>query len=225
MSRMLASVNCLEEALLVQQLGASIIDMKQPAKGALGALPVDVVTDIVRALGTDTTTSATIGDLPMHPELVVAAVLKMASSGVSFVKLGIFADGDVVATLQALSPYSDKLALIAVLFADQPADFALIPAIAEAGFRGVMLDTQNKSSGRLSQILRPEQLKQFVDNAKAQQLLCGLAGSLRLSDLDYLNNLGADYLGFRGGLCHEDQRTAQLDPNKIKAIQQALAAA
>jgi dihydroneopterin aldolase len=40
MNKMLASVNSINEALIAQQAKVDIIDLKQPARGALGALDI-----------------------------------------------------------------------------------------------------------------------------------------------------------------------------------------
>jgi uncharacterized protein (UPF0264 family) len=65
-------------------------------------------------------------------------------------------------------------------------------------------------------------IEHFVLGAKAHQLLYGLAGSLRLSDISALVSYQADYLGFRGALCRQHRRTAQLDRLAIQQIRQAL---
>ena len=47
MTGMLASVATLAEARLVEESGVDIIDLKNPAEGALGALPLAEVVRIV----------------------------------------------------------------------------------------------------------------------------------------------------------------------------------
>jgi uncharacterized protein (UPF0264 family) len=42
-----------------------------------------------------------------------------------------------------------------------------------------MLDTMDKTKGSLTQVMPLETIQAFVKSAKQQQLLCGLAGSLR----------------------------------------------
>lgn len=88
MSAMLASVNSLQEALFVETFAVDVIDLKQPAQGALGALDVDSVKEIVARLNPDTLVSATVGDLPMQPEVLFDAVDAMAATGVDYVKIG-----------------------------------------------------------------------------------------------------------------------------------------
>ena len=47
MTGMLASVNSIEDALLALSAGVNIIDLKQPALGALGALDMATVKQVV----------------------------------------------------------------------------------------------------------------------------------------------------------------------------------
>lgn len=223
MSGMLASVNSLDEALLVSRLGVDIIDLKQPSQGALGALDTVDVRCIVECLGSNIPISATIGDLPMQATLLSGAVESMIATGVDYVKIGFFPDGDWDACIEGLTPSARQgHALIAVLFADTQPDFTVIPSLAKAGFRGVMLDTQDKSAGSLTQCMPMPLLQAFVDSAKSYGLLTGLAGSLRLADVGPLSLLGADYLGFRGALCRQHDRVAALDDVQIRAIRQQL---
>mgnify|MGYP000916099753 FL=1 len=81
-TKWLASVQSLEEAQSLNACLPDILDMKQPAKGALGALPVDMVEDIVKWVSGRCVTSATIGDLPMKFDVIEPAMLHMAGTGV-----------------------------------------------------------------------------------------------------------------------------------------------
>lgn len=221
MSKMLASVNSLAEARLVSQFKVDIVDLKQPEQGALGALAVATVAEIVDGLKQQATISATVGDLPMQPELVCEAVQNMAATGVDFVKIGFFPGGDWQGTIAGLSATARQgHALIAVLFADTDPDFAVVESLAAAGFRGVMLDTMDKQRGSLTGLMALEQLRDFVSTAKNHGLLCGLAGSLKAGDIPELLPLNADYLGFRGALCRQSCRTAELDESQIVEIKE-----
>lgn len=223
MTGMLASVKNLAEARQVCALGVDIVDLKQPENGALGALSVNEVRQIVTQLDAQQSISATIGDLELIPATVFHAVREMAATGVNYVKIGIFPHENPIATIQALSRLSQQgVQLIAVLFADSQPDFKLLTKLKTAGFCGVMLDTQNKQLGSLIQVLDWQLIQQFVFMARELGLLCGLAGSLKLTDIAALLPLQADYLGFRGGLCHDNNRIASLDPKQIQAIQQKI---
>lgn len=221
MTGMLASVNSLAEALLVEAAAVDIIDLKQPARGALGALDIAVVAEIVRHLQPASCVSATIGDLPMQPELILPAVQAMAATGVNYVKIGFFPGGDWQACIDGLQVFAAQgVALVAVLFADTHPDMAIIDALYKAGFRGAMLDTADKQLGSLTQLMALDELQTFVDRVASLGLLSGLAGSLRADDVARLLPLGADYLGFRGALCRQHSRTAQLDVTQISILRE-----
>ena len=224
MTAMLASVNSLNEARLVRGHNVDIIDLKQPAKGALGALDARTVAEIVADLKPAARISATVGDLPMQSDLVCKAVRAMAATGVDYIKIGFFPGGDWQSCITALAAVASQgKALIAVLFADTRPDFTIIETLAGAGFRGVMLDTMDKRRGSLTRLLTLAELQQFIRLSKDYSLLSGLAGSLAESDIAGLLPLNADYLGFRGALCRGSQRTAQLDAEQIARIRQLLA--
>lgn len=223
MTGMLASVNCLEEALLAESFQVDVIDLKQPAQGALGALAVETVSEILSKLKPDTVISATVGDLPMQPDLVSGAVRAMAATGVDYIKIGFFPGGDWKACLERLGSIADQgYALIAVLFADARPDLTVVPLLSQSGFRGVMLDTRDKNQGSLTEVMNMIELQDFVTMAQEYSLLAGLAGSLRFKDIEHLLPLKPDYLGFRGALCEQQCRTARLDRGQIALIRRFL---
>ena len=223
MTGMLASVNSLAEARLVLQAGVDIIDLKQPEQGALGALALADVKAIVAEVNGRCPVSATIGDLPMHAGLVYNAVKAMAETGVDYVKIGFFPDGDWQDTVDKLSDLTAlNYRLIAVLFADTQPDFSILSALKTAGFTGVMVDTMDKNGGSLTQWMSEHVITAFVKEAKEQSLLCGLAGSLRLADVNVLLAYQPDYLGFRGALCQAHERVGQLNLSAVQAIKQLI---
>jgi uncharacterized protein (UPF0264 family)/CheY-like chemotaxis protein len=222
MTGMLASVNSVEEALQALSANVDIIDLKQPSLGALGALETDLVKSIVDEINGRCPVSATVGDLPMQPGIVYRAVKAMAETGVDYVKIGFFPDGDWQGTIEKLATLPRTMNLIAVLFADTQLDFAVVDSLKDAGFKGVMLDTMNKKNGPLTQVMVKTDIARFVRLARDRSLLCGLAGSLRLKDIAELMLYQPDYLGFRGALCLEHNRTAQLSRSSMIQIKQAI---
>jgi dihydroneopterin aldolase len=216
----LASVRNMEEAVLALDHGADIVDFKEPASGALGALPVEVIRSCLGALAGRVATSATIGDVELEPDAVLTAVQHIASTSVDYVKIGLF-EGDLPATLAALVSIARRRNLIAVMFADRSPDLAVIDQIADAGFAGIMLDTADKSRGSLTTHLPVSVLAEFIQRGHARGMLVGLAGSLRYEDIALLGSLGADYLGFRSALTLV-MRAGPLSGSAVAAIRQAL---
>lgn len=208
--------------------GADFIDAKDPEAGALGALPLATIQTIRACLPADAVTSAVAGDDEDIGHLADSA-LAIAATGVSFVKLGL---GRATARPAAVAELGRLLGrrgrFIAVLFADEDPPLPLTISLQEAGFAGVMLDTRQKKGIRLPDLLTTDQLASFVADCRRLDLMCGLAGSLRLEDIEPLAALGPDYLGFRGGLCLAGDRRSQLDPlaighaaRRLQAIRQS----
>lgn len=226
MTALLASVRSREEAALALAGGADLIDLKEPRRGALGALPPETAAELVRFVAGRRPVSATLGDLPMVPALLRAAAERTAASGADYIKVGLFSSSQSLACVRALEPLARRgCRLVAVLFADQAPDWAWLPEIAAAGFSGVMLDTADKNRGGLRIHLDDGTLAGFMGHARVRGLTVGLAGSLREEDIGPLKALAPDFLGFRGALCGKGERTGEIDPARIAAVRARLAAA
>jgi (5-formylfuran-3-yl)methyl phosphate synthase len=222
MTRLLASATNLDEAAVALGLGADIIDLKDPSRGALGGLPVGVIRSIVGRVAGRRPVSATVGDLPADPDLLVRAVHAVGDTGVDYVKVGLFSPRDLEDFLLAMSRLAPRHALIAVLFADRTPPLERLERFAAAGTRGIMLDTADKTGGSLLNHVSLARLERFVSSARSLSLLSGLAGSLRLGDIPLLLPLSPDYLGFRGALCRGTERTLRLDPDRFGAVRRAV---
>jgi uncharacterized protein (UPF0264 family) len=224
MTGMLASVMNKAEALQVLKVGVSIIDLKQPSKGALGALSVADVKEIVQLINGRCLVSATIGDLPMEAEIVVNAIRNMAETGVDYVKIGVFPEGNLDKTLSKINCLNTlKVSLVAVLFADSLPDLTVIERLKTVGFKGVMLDTLDKKKGALTDIMPFQHIAEFINKAKENTLLSGLAGSLTRGDIKTLMTLNPDYLGFRGALCTQGNRVSTLEYKAVVRLKKEMA--
>lgn len=221
--RFLASVTSEAEARLAAREGADIIDCKDPAAGALGALPHEIVAAVRASLPATIPVSATIGDLPAEPERVLEAARAMAATGCDIVKIGLFPGGDALDTIAHLGcNLAASTPLVAVLMADAPRDPALVSALGDAGFAGVMLDTASKDGRTLLDHCAPDALRAFIAEAHDAGLLAGLAGSLRLAQIPELLALRPDVLGFRGALCRERDRRSALDVSAVADVRAAI---
>jgi uncharacterized protein (UPF0264 family) len=167
--------------------------------------------------------SATIGDLPADADLIVASAAEMAETGVDIVKIGFFGDADARPAIAALGRLKQVLpaTFVAVLMADREPDLSMIPRLAEHGFAGVMLDTADKSAGRLTDHIKLDRLRDFLRAAGSRGLLAGLAGSLRFEDVALLAGLGPDVLGFRGALCAEG-RKSRIDAERVLGLRREI---
>lgn len=218
MTKMLASVTGVEEAEIAISGGADIVDLKDPKAGALGAVATETVRRAVASIAGRRATSAVCGDLPMVPETIRVKAEEIASTGVDYLKIGFFPSGEAEACARAVAPLAPRTKLIAVLFADLPPDFELLPVFAKHGFHGAMVDTAHKAKGRLLDHLPPERVPAFFNRAKSLGLIVGLSGSLEAPDIPRLLPFGPDFLGFRGALCDQAQRTGSIDAAAVAQI-------
>lgn len=222
MTLFLASVRDAAEAEMAIGAGADIIDLKNPGQGALGALAPDTIAACVRSVAGRAPVSATIGDLPLEGETVRNAVLATAGLGVEYVKLGLFPGGNAEPCLNLLRTEAPQIRLIFVLFADALPDFDAIGLAARIGAHGVMFDTMGKAMGSLPDHISFMALAEYIASAKAEGLTVGLAGSLKAKHVPSLVALAPDLLGFRGALCHGDDRVQSLDLVRLAAIRASI---
>lgn len=223
MTGMLASVTSITEANIVLNENVDIIDLKNPNEGALGALETNIVSAIVNSVNGIIPTSATIGDIEPCDANLFQRIIKMANTGVDFVKVGLFDIAPPDNFIQTINNAgSNNISIVIVLFAEDYSNQDTLKRLLDCDIKGVMLDTKNKSDKNLCSLLDYRVLEEFVNLAKTHDLLTGLAGSLCLEDIDRLLNLEPDYLGFRGALCSGHDRIKSLDPIRIKKIRNAI---
>lgn len=223
MTQMLASARNFEEASELVKTRVDIIDLKEPSLGALGALSFEEVSEIVAMVDGQRLVSATIGDLPMVPNLLMQNACKMAETGVDIVKVGFFGIEGLKACLDALAkPNFAGMKTVAVLMADMLYPIQDLEVFKQAGFYGVMLDTANKKKGRLTEIVPKDTLLKFVNDAQMHGLAVGLAGSLTINDAMTLSLLNPDYLGFRSAICNLGSRVNSLDVSKVELLTELL---
>jgi FolB domain-containing protein len=222
MTLFLASVTGAEEAEVALAHGADIVDLKDPAKGALGALSEREVRAAVAGVRGRRPVSAVIGDLPMRPEAISSAASAMAATGVDFIKVGLFPDPARPECIRALHALARRTKIIGVMFADLAPDPALIRTMADAGFAGAMLDTARKDGRRLLDHLDVAALREFVGTCRSHRMLAGLAGALETPDVPRLLLLQPDVLGFRTALCADQHRTASIDAACVELVRELI---
>ncbi|WP_091677281.1 (5-formylfuran-3-yl)methyl phosphate synthase [Methylocapsa palsarum] len=218
MTLMLASVTDPAEAEAVWAGGADIIDLKDPANGALGALDPALAATIVRQVAKRKPVSAAAGALFADPDAGVEAVAKMAAAGCDYVKIGFSSDQTGADGVRALAPIAARTKLVGVLFADKTPDLELVALMAAQGFAGAMLDTAAKNAGRLLDHMDVAALNGFIGRCNAHGLASGLAGSLEPPDIPRLLPMRPGYLGFRGSLCQGRTREAAIDAGAVRMI-------
>jgi dihydroneopterin aldolase len=217
MTLMLASVVNAAEAELALKGGADIIDFADPSGGALGAVAIEAVMKGVQAIGGGGRISAALGAPPYEADAITARARALAKAGADNVRLAV--DAPSLDRLEpALAAFVREIGLVAVMLADQGADFGLIPRLASIGFKGVLLEAAEKGGKRLLDHCDPPQLESFTALCRQHRLGAWLAGSLQAPDIPRLMLVEPDVLGFRSALCVRGRRGGPLDPARIALI-------
>jgi len=239
--RLLVSVSTPDEAIAALAGGADIVDVKDPAEGALGAVGPATLRAIRAVVTPPALLSAALGDAPRLPGTLVLAAAA-AACPVDYVKVGLLTVRDeraalrllraVRAATQEVGPRTEAagprpgLGVVAVAYADAERVGAFpparLPALARrAGLHGVLLDTAVKDGTTAIEALGQSGVARVLADARALDLLAGLAGALRLEDLPRAAELGADLVGVRGAAC-EGGRLGRVSAEKVSALREAL---
>src|SRR5690349_1309549 len=112
MTLFLASVTGPDEAEIADRHGADIVDLKDPRRGAFGAVTLDAVSATRAALDRRRPLSAVAGELAMEPAAIVRAASALADAGVDYVKLALFADPRREACVRALAAPARRVKLV-----------------------------------------------------------------------------------------------------------------
>jgi hypothetical protein len=215
--------------------GADIIDVKDPARGALGAADAATLVQVLERVPATIPFSAALGDprnaasaaglvgeLPVPPRLATTFV----KLGVAGVESALAAEGMLRAAVDAARRHPARPRVIAVAYADAEPnglDLGAIAALAQrAGALGVLVDTLRKDGGSLLDSLPPAQLRAWIADAHHLSLLVALAGSLDRAELELVGSCGADVVGVRGAAC-EGGRVGRVSTAKVRRLRAAIA--
>ncbi len=222
MTQLLISVKNLEESRIARYAKADVIDLKDPSVGALGALDINVVRQVVQDVDGLVLLSATVGEGHATIDALIHDIALYASLGVDVVKIAVnelFLQADFFSEIKQLTDQGIKI--VAVFFANEPIDISLLKNMKDAGFYGAMLDTQTKQTSLL-ELQTKLSLENFILTCKRLMLISGLAGSVNKTHIDPLLMLNPSFIGVRGGVCHRRDRKSTLVGEEIVEIKTML---
>jgi len=221
MTRLLVSVRSAEEALAALAGGADLLDIKEPARGSLGAADSAVWQEIARVVGQQCPLSVACGELNDSP----AAVIPPAHwQGISLAKIGPAGTSRDWALLwdrwQASLPSSVEPVVVA--YADWQAANAISPLEilahgAQAGCRWALVDTWRKDGRSLLEVVPPAEIREWQRQAAELNLQLVLAGSLRREEIATVAAWQPAAIAVRGAVCR-GERTAAIDSKLVAEL-------
>jgi len=222
MTGLLVSVRSAAEAELALAGGADLIDVKEPRRGSLGAAEPAVWDEVRQVVGGRTPVSAALGELLTDfraENLKHAQGLTLAKVGLA----GCAATSDWASRwIRAMRDLPAGVQPVAVLYADRrtarsPSAEELLPIAASLRAPYLLLDTFDKSAGRLLNHLSLDQVAILTEQAAKHDMRLVLAGSLDEASIRRLAPLRPAYFAVRGAACGGD-RTQAIELVRVKRL-------
>lgn len=219
--QLLVSVRTPQEAIDALNGGAGILDIKEPSHGPLGmaglvemyqicvaarsASPVAISAALGEVLDWQ---SAPMPSLPPHLQYA-----KLGLAGLAKERHWRELWKQVRSEFDVLR--GKELDWVAVAYADaeragSPPVREVLTAAIKDGCRALLIDTFDKSSGRLVDLLPVSELRAIVNDAHAHHLAIAFAGRVVVSDLPQLLPCQPDVIAVRGAACEAGNREATI---------------
>ena len=222
---LLVSVRTAAEARDALSGGATIIDVKEPSRGPLGAGDADVAAAVAAVAVNAVPWTLACGELrargAVHHVARVVAAGAPPPAAAKAGPAGLTAEEWGPAFRTFASGLPAGVEPIAVAYADwrrtaSPDPLAVIDSAAAIGCRTLLFDTGDKSGPGL---LSPEfaaDAARWITAARRTGLVVAAAGRLGMQDIPDALGLGAQVVALRGAVCRGG-RTAAIDPNLVRA--------
>ncbi len=216
---LLVSVRSLDEARMAAESNVSIIDLKEPQKGALGAASLEAWRAVANELA-DCSLSVAMGELDEAIPLAgqVPSEFRFAKAG----PVGARSRDQLVGCWQSLRSHLPRsVELVAVAYADYEQAGTLsvetiFAAAHDAGLDTWLLDTYVKDGRSSVEHLGLQRLGSLLQHAANSNAHFALAGSLTLSAVkqSFGNELCPSWFAVRGDVC-EQGRSGNLSSERI----------
>ena len=226
---LLISVRDGQEAETALAGGAQLVDVKEPARGSLGAATPAMWREVLQRCRGQVPISAALGELR---EARGRAPLD-ALAGFDFAKIGLAGCGPDCRWRERWAELVRRLPRrvtpVAVVYADwsacsAPDPEAVIDQAARTGCGAVLFDTRGKRQGDLLDHLSLVQLSPLVARVRRHGMRLVLAGSLAPGSMAAALALRPDYVAVRGAACRGG-RTGRIDLQRVRALRELVCGA
>jgi uncharacterized protein (UPF0264 family) len=224
-TKLLVSVRCAAEAEAALHGGASLIDVKEPANGALGRADDSVLTDVVRTVAGRRPLSAALGEVKdFWDEWPAELSLTYVKWGLAGYRGNEYAwRSELWLAMQGLRKRQPSCRAVTVAYADwrragapTPEEVAAFAVEQAAG--AFLVDTWEKDGTTLLDWLSLEMIERLIERCRAATVPIALAGSLGAKEIQRLLPLCPDWFAVRGAACQGRQRNAAIDEGKVRQL-------
>jgi (5-formylfuran-3-yl)methyl phosphate synthase len=225
---LLVSVQSVEEAQAALAGGVDILDVKDPSKGSLGMAHHETVAAILKTVRGAVPVSAALGEWSTTAMTEACWHLELP---LQYVKWGLAGYGhqpgfgEELLDLRRQVPSTTEVVLTCYVDyedANSPPPLELVKFAKRYRYAVFLFDTAIKDGRNLLDYTPLPELQEMVDSLKRSGVKVALGGSLKLDQAKSLRGLGADWLAVRGAVCVATDRTAEIDPIRVKKWKSAL---
>ena len=247
--QLLVSVRNVAEAHAALAGGCEVLDLKEPARGAMGMPDLATIAAVARQICLAESSRPLSVALGEAREWQSGRATPCLPSGIGFLKLGTAdleslldwgthfervkrqfeaaGSGAMSGTKAAHDGACCSASWIAVAYADYqvargPAPEEVVEQAAQCGCGGVLIDTFSKDDKRLFDWLGLDRLGLLAVSARSRGLAFAVAGRLQIGDLPAICTVAPDIVGIRSAACRGGIRTAEIDPVAVRAFGDAL---
>jgi len=222
--RLLVSVRSASEALEALIGGASVIDVKEPDHGPLGAAKPSVWRSIVRAVGGRAPISAALGELLEWADRPLPTAAHF--EGLSYRKVGLAGLAGTAwasrwAELRNRQPNGPGWIAVAYLDPERAGsprpDEVLDVALEATDCVGVLFDTWDKDRAERRSIT-PD----WIARVQASRRLAAIGGSLDADRIRDLRSLNPDLFAVRGAACLGGRRAGVVHRDRVRSLIRAI---
>ncbi len=224
MTRLLVSVRCAAEAEAALRGGASLIDVKEPANGALGRADDSVLADVVRTVAGRRPISAALGELDDFNDKLPQLPLAYVKWGLAGFRGREYAwRSELFLVMQRLREQQPNCRAVAVAYADwqragAPTQDEVAAFAVEQMAGAFLVDTWQKDGTTLLDWASLEMIERWIERCRAARVPIALAGSLGPKEIQTLLPLQPDWFAVRGAVCQGRQRNAAIDEGKVRQL-------
>lgn len=226
MTGLLVSVRSGDEAQAALDGGADLIDVKEPARGALGAADAVVWSEVAEIVRGQRPTSLALGELIDGGQHCQSEEL----AEFDFVKLGLAGCGRFADWADrwrnCLGELPGNVTPVAVAYADwrtaqaPPPDDVIEHAV-RAHCGAVLFDTYDKQQGCLLDHFDLNELQRLSASVRRHALRVVFAGSLHAQSISEVLHLRPDFVAVRGAACREG-RVGRVDRLCVRELAQVI---
>jgi uncharacterized protein (UPF0264 family) len=231
--RLLVSVRSAVEANAAIAGGADILDVKDPAQGSLGRPDLQLlqaVSQCASACGLPVTTA--LGEVVEWADerpFVIPADVTFAKLGLAGLRRRQDWVDRWLAVREIVQRDRPQIGWVAVAYVDEAAAASppleeVVSAAIATGCAGLLLDTCDKSAGRLHDSVSEQQLEVLAERIHSAEMFIAAAGRLSLRDVARLGATSVDVIAVRSAACEKHDRRGTVTTEAVADCKSAIAA-